>query len=283
MASNCIDSSKDEDPHMNAYGSLYNSWAQSSMYNATSYACQAEETNTDQKYTLKASPNTAFTLIKKTKKSVSFKPTVAVRKVHSIQHSKEEKSKLYYSKKELQMFNLEARAICILSQDLPEKTNSGTILEPSRRSIYGLEGNDNDAAVSAATDSLRGLEIMMYPKRNKNKWIARRSLLKYQTILKSRPNMTTEQRHISLAAASAKLNAWSSAVAVETGRLDALRAYADDYVIPISTLRDVSSSATTVSSPISYCKKKRRLHRSTSNRITPENSPMSKKRMIVFG
>jgi len=271
-ASDYIDLTYDDDQYTHV--SAYSSPTMHAPYN------QAQETSPERKCTLKASPTTAFTPIKKPKKSVLFKPTVTVRTLHSCRYSKDEKSKLYYSKKELETFHLEARAICILSQILPEKTNSGAILKPSRRSIFGLERNDNETALSEVPDSLRGLETMMYPKRNKNKYIAQKSLLKYQTKLNSRPNMTSEQKHRTLAAASVKLNSWSSAVAVETGRLDALRAYADDYMIPISAHHAVS--AATTSTAISYCKK-RCLQRSTSNRITPENSPRSKKRKFAFG
>jgi hypothetical protein len=139
--------------------------------------------------------------------------------------TKETKSKLYYSKREMEEFNLEARAICTLSQVLPGIRNSGTLLEVAKDSMIGLDADD--VKDDDDTDSLRGLEMFMYPKRRRNKVLAQRSLLNFQTVLRSKPrsHMTDEQKRLALAVAGAKLNLWSSLVARETARLDELRAY----------------------------------------------------------
>ena len=208
-----------------------------------------------------------------TEKTVYFKPTAKVRAFKNSSHdNKEEMSKIYYTKKELDVFNLEARAICTLSQDLPGTT--------PRDSILRLHCESNDAEAAAYTDRLRGLEQIMYPKRKLNKYLAQRSLLKYQTILNSRPNMTSEQKHRALAAASTKLNSWSVAVAVETGRLDALRAYSGDYMIPIVASQAVAGSIS-IDSPLISCCKKRNIRRNTSNAITPEHRARGKNRKFV--
>ena len=130
--------------------------------------------------------------------------------------TKETKSKLYYNKRELEEFR--ARAICTGIR------NSGTLLEVAKDSMIGLDADVKD---DADTDSLRGLEMCMYPKRRRNKVLARRSLLNFQTVLRSKPksHMTDEQKRLALAVAGAKLNLWSSLVARETARLDELRAY----------------------------------------------------------
>ena len=191
------------------------------------------------------------------KKKVTFKPTCTVRTHTEVKGplTKDELSMLYYSRRELQIMNLEARAICTLTQELPEIQNRGTLLtEQDRRysgtvmaasrpklhrrgSWLGLdeEGEDNHTP-GTMIDTLRGLELIMYPKRKQNKLLAHRSLLKYQQQLKSKPNFSSAQKVQALAVASEKLNLWSSLVALETARLDALRAYDGDYLIPIEPL-----------------------------------------------
>lgn len=139
---------------------------------------------------------------KKEKKRVTFKATCTVR-THHTSASPEERGRLYYSKDELRLLNLEAHAVCTLSQDLPEISNSGTLLGSSR----------------SGADSLRGLELILYPKRKRNKALAQKSLLKYQEHLrrssskKQLPNRDGGEsngggelrRSLALAAASAKL------------------------------------------------------------------------------
>lgn len=209
------------------------------------------------------------------KRRVSFKPTATVRTYHSCHANgmtKEEKSKLYYSRQELKVFNLEAQAICILSQELPAIQNSGTFLTLARESTGGV-ANDDDA-----TDSLRGLELMMFPKRRHNKLLAQRAFLKYQTRLNSRPGITSERRHRALAAASAKLSLWSSLIALETARLDAVRAFDGDYMIhQINIPKPVA-----MISPFPYYKKRlRRDSRRITEDATDGTSPKRKRRQLV--
>lgn len=183
------------------------------------------------------------------KRRVTFKPTCTVRThTGNPEMTKEEKFKvLYYTRDELKIMNLEAHAICTLSQELPDICNSGTLLtiESERRAsvkLGTLEDGEEDTKVDTHNlDTLRGLELIMYPKRKQNKLLAKRSLLKYQTMLKSKPNVSAERMSLLLAAASAKLNLWSSLVAMETARLDALRAYECDYMVPIAPKVDIMS------------------------------------------
>jgi len=157
---------------------------------------------------------------------------------------------MYYSKEELKILNLEAHAICTLLQDLPGISTSETLLTMSaeRRESMKLGGSSH----VSRTDSLRGLELAMYPKRKRNKILAQKSLLKYQEHLK-RPSkqvpeldegLVSERRSLALAAASAKLSTWSKLVALETARLDALRAYESDYLIPTSPDEPVEITST---------------------------------------
>lgn len=212
-----------------------------------------------------ATNSASFSRLRPAKKKVTFKPTCTVRTHAARGITKDEKSKTYYSKDQLKLMVLEANAICTLSQELPDIRNSGTLLtmEERRDSMLGLE-DDNDCHGSGeALDSLRGLELVMFPKRKQNKLLAQKSLLKYQTFLNSKqPNVGVERKHMALAAASAKLNRWSSLVAMETARLDALRAFDGDYLIPI----DITKQPMDVVSPFSFFKKRPRRQERNSNR-----------------
>lgn len=195
-----------------------------------------------------ASPSTAFSRVERAPKRVTFKPTATVRSYSPTM--KEKKSELYYSKDEMKLFDLEARAICTLSQSLgasSPKDPSGSLGDPSmvdEQTVY-----DN-------FDSLRGLEPIAYPRRKQNKALAIRSLLKYQALLDTKPGMTPERKRMALAMAASRLNLWSSLVATETGRMDALRAYDGDYLIPIDA-PPVQMPAADVS-PFAFCRRKKR-------------------------
>ena len=214
------------------------------------------------------------------KKKVTFKETCTVRTHrNNTPLTPTEKSNQHYSRQELRTMTLEAHAICILSQELPQRLNEGTLLtkkdrrrsgtfysintatsgntsatttspkEKRRGSWLGLNEDQDTTAATAATsstnnsgsssimlDSIRGLELILYTKRKQNKILANRSLLKYQQLLQSKDYLTTERKVQALAVASVKLTTWSKLVALETARLDALRAYGSDYLIPIEPL-----------------------------------------------
>lgn len=134
------------------------------------------------------------------------------------------KAVLYYTKSELSAMHLETKVSCTLSKAL---------LSPEQYQLAKAARLDT----IFAPPSLRGLELMIYPTRRKNKYLAIRSILKYQAMLNSKTNrsattkeeendvLSVETKQLALATASAKLTAWSSLVAAETGRLDALAAY----------------------------------------------------------
>ena len=205
--------------------------------------------------------SSAFSSVKRAKKRVTFKPTCTVRTHKDAGPTKEEKAKLYYSRDELKIMNLEVHAICTLSQELPKLHNSGTLLTMTERRDGSMLGPDDGDADAVAT-SLRGLELIMYPKRRQNKQLAKRTLLKYQTFLKAKKSLSTNERSMALAAASAKLNRWSSLVATETARLDALRAFEGDYLIPTTAEPEVD-----ILPPFPFHKK--RMLRRGSRQVTP--------------
>lgn len=85
-----------------------------------------------------------------------------------------------------------------------------------------------------ADPALRGLERYLCPARSRNKLIAIKGLLKYQNHLNASPVKTSDEKAKRLAKASVKLSNWSRMVARETGRLDSLKAFEGDYLIPIN-------------------------------------------------
>jgi hypothetical protein len=72
------------------------------------------------------------------------------------------------------------------------------------------------------------------PVRVRNKVIAQKAVLKYQRHFNTDHSLTSEEKVQSLASVSAKLSHWSKLVALETARLDSIRAFDVDYLIPIS-------------------------------------------------
>ena len=87
---------------------------------------------------------------KKEKKTVIFEPTCTVRIPHCDEcPTAEDKSRLYYSRHELKMMNLEANALCILSRALPAIESSGTHLD--RRDSF----IEKSSAIATDKDTLR--------------------------------------------------------------------------------------------------------------------------------
>lgn len=180
-----------------------------------------------------SSTDGAFTSLnnaQKRKKVVTMKPTVIIHDIDATV-TQEEKSELYYTKDDLVMTNLEIKAICALSKHLPQTPYDDIML-------CSTNNQDSKCWLAVEADGfLRGLEFHIYPLRFRNKLLARRALLKYQTHLAEKyPDITHEQKAKAMATASEKLSAWSHVVAKETARLDSLRAYDGDYMIPLDNL-----------------------------------------------
>lgn len=175
----------------------------------------------------------AFTpvIFKSSKKRVALQPIVSVHEVEAHPMTKEEKAELYYTKDDLKMINLEVRAIFALSNQLPQTTRTTCCIDNQEESN---ESSDCILPIGAADAFLRGLEFCVYPQRFHNKLVAQRALLKYQSHLQMNyPNISPEEKAKAMKTASKKLSAWSKLVALETARLDSLRAYDADYLIPL--------------------------------------------------
>ena len=157
----------------------------------------------------------AFKSSRKSNLRLNFDPSITVHPI-DCKLTKTEKFNSFYSKDELNAFSLEVRAI--RAEMLSAVGTHATELD----CMFGLE----------AEPTLRGLELHLCLIRVRNKKLAQMALLK-KCELNAKSNKTSEERLISLAAASAKLSRWSRLVAMETARLDSLRACADDYMIPI--------------------------------------------------
>lgn len=171
------------------------------------------------------------------KRSIRFNETVTIHPIRqqSTTMPAEMKSQLYYSKEERDGFQLEVKAIreglfdCYrIQQQQQASTDTTTTLTP-QHILLPL----------ASAPALRGLELHIHPLRIRNKITACKAFLKYQQHICSsqhRQNalgmachssfgMSTRQRDDCLAEAYGKLSEWSRMVALETGRLDSLRAY----------------------------------------------------------
>ena len=168
-------------------------------------------------------PTASFTPapVTSTKKRVRMNPTVLVQEFSVQPLTEEEKSELYYTRNDMNNFILDVKDIAYSHQLTQTMSKTDCIRE-----------QDNVAVESDGF--LRGIELQIYPQRAQNKLIARRALLKYQTYLQTqRTDITPEQKATAMRAASEKLSAWSHKVARETARLDSIRAYDAEYLIPL--------------------------------------------------
>jgi len=106
------------------------------------------------------------------------------------------------------------------------------------------------------------------------------SILKYQALLNSKKHvhqdaLSAEQKALALAIASTKLTAWSSLVAAETGRLDALAAYDADYLIPTTSIstgieeKEEVAVAALLDTPFPFYKKQKSATRTNTAAIAP--------------
>ncbi len=155
----------------------------------------------------------------KRKKRVTMNSTVSVHEFSAHPMTIEEKSELYYTKDDYDMTILEVKAIAFTHKQ-PRVSDSS---------------NSSNCLVAAEADGfLRGIESHLYPQRFQNRFVARRALIKYQSHLQTHYNgITPDQRAKAMRTASEKLSAWSLLVAQETARLDSIRAYDADYLIPL--------------------------------------------------
>ena len=159
----------------------------------------------------------AITFAAKPKMFVSFSQSVTIQPVEKLSTTPEEKARLYYSKDEMRIFSQEAKATQTLLKRriTPEELSASDDQTPKRDCMLVLE---EDVA-------LRGLEFYLCPIRVQNKILANKAMISYMKILHSDCTKTREEKILRLAGASAKLSRWSRLIAMETARLDSLRAY----------------------------------------------------------
>lgn len=205
-------------------------------------------------------PSLAFMPVSlaKKKKRVTMNSTVSVYEFTANPMTKEEKSKLYYTKDDYNMTILQVKAIALTHQpQLSDKRNSNSYL------------------VAAEADGfLRGIESHLYPQRSQNRFVARRALIKYQTYLQTHHNgIAPDQKAKALRTASEKLSAWSQLVAQETARLDSIRAYDADYLIPLE------GSPMEFSSYSEFTLKRRESVQEDVNRAIPNGSSRPSKKV----
>jgi len=158
------------------------------------------------------------------RKKVSFNPVVQVRRrtlpppvMTSL------KSSLYYSKSELASINLEAKRVVDSRGRLDSPT--GREDEGCLRGLESMTLEDEDC--------LRGLESMASPSRKVKKVLATKGILKYHRIISERDDIPAERKHLLLATASSKISEWARLVSLEAARVDSLRVFGADYLIPV--------------------------------------------------
>jgi len=164
----------------------------------------------------------AFKKVKQSRKRLRFQPSVKVQPI-DCSMTKEEKARSYYTKTEMKAFSSEVKTMMQSSSTCGAHASSAAC-------VVGLESDP----------SLRGLEQYLCPIRVRNKVLVRKSVLKYHKILTARTDRTSEEKIQCMGSASAKLSQWSRHVAIETARLDSLRAFEGDYLIPINAPVDIS-------------------------------------------
>ncbi|KAL7536989.1 hypothetical protein ACHAWF_005622 [Thalassiosira exigua] len=147
----------------------------------------------------------------KRKRRLAFHPSVRVQPVDCAL-TPLEKSCSFYTRSEMKAFSAEGKAVRDLSRERTDRV--------SPCGIYVAESD-------------RGLELYASKIRQRNKYLATKAILKYQMKLEADLSMTAEQKARALARASAEAGRWARAAAIETARVDALRAYDGDYLIPI--------------------------------------------------
>ena len=164
---------------------------------------------------------------KRPKRVVSFMPFVTVQPVERFTSTREDKLRLYYSTDELDAFSVEAKASRTLTKDIPSPSTACSARVTKRDCLVGLN----------ADPALRGLELYLCPIRVRNKLLAEKSFLKYHEKLSGDLTKTDDEKLACLAEASGVLGRWARMVAIETARLDSIRAYDDrDYPIPTSKM-----------------------------------------------
>lgn len=119
--------------------------------------------------------------------------------------TKQEKSSLYYSCRELNQMSLEAKAI---AKSFKTKMSSSQdhLLRPE------------------SDESLRGLEVRIDTDRCMNRVTSRRIIIKCHRELMRNPNLSQARRSEILANVCKKVNRWSTDIALEAARVDFLRA-----------------------------------------------------------
>ena len=143
------------------------------------------------------------------KRRVSFKPTITVQPVNNLSKDPEQKSRLYYTKKEFEQEKISIRRIAKDAMVAP--SSSHCLSDPT----------------------LRGMEMYLCKPRVQNKHLARKAFLQYQSKINANTAMSSEEKQLRIAAASSKLSQWSRLVAIETARQDSYAAYGKDYLITI--------------------------------------------------
>mmetsp|Transcript_29584 Transcript_29584/g.62186 ORF Transcript_29584/g.62186 Transcript_29584/m.62186 type:complete len:173 (-) Transcript_29584:153-671(-) len=139
-------------------------------------------------------------------KAVTMQPFITVDIIKPA--TKQEKSSLYYSPRELNQMSVEAKA---LAKSFKTKMTSST--------------QDQDQPLRPESDeTLRGLEVRIDANRGMKRVTSRRMIVKCHRELMRNPNLSQARRSEILATVCMKVNRWSTDIALEAARVDFLRA-----------------------------------------------------------
>lgn len=145
---------------------------------------------------------------------MSFEPINVVLQSKILAPSMSHESGLHYSRRELNAIALEAISI----------------VRSKRQAAFNFALD-----IEAEDESLRGLEMVNCPARRVDKDLVRNGIIKYHRLLCARKDISTDKKHLLLAAAASKLSNRARLVSLETARIDSLRAFGADYLIPVVT------------------------------------------------
>jgi hypothetical protein len=152
---------------------------------------------------------------------ISFRPTVTVHPVEKLASNKEDRSRMYLCREEMNEISIKNRA-----NQLPSK-ETHTSFEHYTSRLH-------------ADPALLGNAVVLCPAQVSNNLSISRIVFKYQRKLNAKPTMSDEEKLKSLAVLSAKLSQWSTLVALEAARRNSLQGYGGDELIltnaPVDTL-----------------------------------------------
>ena len=165
--------------------------------------------------------------MKRSHKKICFNESVHVVQIpeRSSDMTREEKSRLYYSKEALMNFQVECREIC---KNAVSRAFTLSKKKPALSRAKSL------SLVLKHDSSLRGFEATLCMNRKVNKKLMLKAVHMYYKNLRNESQLSIQQREEILAAMYYQLSCWSQMLAVLTAQNDAAQAYRQDTEVGTS-------------------------------------------------